>query len=243
MLVYNYDRITKEYTGCERAFLDKAATLREGKEVYLIPAFATTKKPANPKKDNTIMVWNGGNWIETEDNRGKVIYNVETRQPKICTELGKIPTGYALELKPTVAETKARFLATLKSNFKQYLNDTKVEIPKIGLAFSYTSLDNIKKEKETGILVSRDDNNKIYSDLTSEDYDVIINYLTVFGQVLYLNKWETENAINKCNNLELLDTIKDKLEIKVDMKHLTNLVKMPEAKRKDYFMRLANNIK
>lgn len=243
MLAYNFDRRTKEYIGTEKVFLDKEATIREGKEVYLMPAFSTAVEPFKLTKPNTIQVWNGRKWEEKEDYRGTIVYNIETRQPKMWDEIGPISSEYVLELKPSLTETKVRYLATVRNSFLRCINEEKITIPNIDLTFTYSSLESIKNEKELGLIVSRDDNDKIYNNLTSEQYDDIINYLTVYGQLVYLQKWDMENSIKKCNNLELLEKIEDKLNIKVDLSQVKNLVKMPEDKRNDYFVRTAKNIK
>lgn len=243
MKVYNYDRRTKEYIGSENAYLDKAATLREGKEIYLLPAFATFVSPPDKKEKNQVFVWNGRKWEIKEDYRGQVIYNINTREGKVCTEIGPLPTEYVLNLKPSVAEIQNNYLNILKANFNQYLKETKITIPNLNLVFNYLSLPNIKNEKELGLIASRDDNNQIYTNLTDEQYNGIIDYLTTFGQLVYIYKWNVENSIKKCNNIELLEGLKDKLTIKIDMKHLNNLMKMPADKRKEYIARNANNIK
>lgn len=242
MLVYRYDRQTKEYIGSTPAFLDKVATTRKGTEVYLLPSFATFIEPPKLTKEHAIQVWNGQKWEETEDYRGLTIYNVDTRQATTCTEIGPIPSGYALELSASLAELKTQYLNTLKRNFNRCIQEDLITIPKLELTFTYSSLEDIKKEQDLAITVSRDKADKIYT-LTSEEYCDVINYLTVYGQLAYLQKWSMENSIKNCKNIELLETVKDKLDIIVDMKQVNNLVKMPEDKRNDYFVRTANSIK
>ena len=90
--------------------------------------------------------------------------------------------------------------------------------------------------------MSTDDNNKIYS-LTRQEYDAIINYMVIYGQYLYLQKWIVESIIKKCNDIEILKTHKDKLDFKVNPKQINNLVKMTPEKRQEYFTQMANNIK
>ena len=54
MLIYNYDKISKEYLYSSEANVDEMKTVKTGKICYLIPADATTKAP---KKDmfNVLM--------------------------------------------------------------------------------------------------------------------------------------------------------------------------------------------
>jgi len=90
--------------------------------------------------------------------------------------------------------------------------------------------------------MSRDDNNKIYS-LTRQEYDAIINYMVIYGQYMYLQKWAVENLIKKCTDVELLKTYKQKLEFEVDPKFINKIAKMSVDGRKEFFSQMANNIK
>lgn len=243
MKAYNYNMITKEYTGSETIYLDKVASMREGKEIYLLPAFSTLVEPPKNINHHEVFVWNGKEWEVKEDYRGETLYNISTREPLLCKEIGPIPKGFALELKPSLTELKANYLMALKVNFNKYLNDTKITIPNLGLSFLYKSLDNLQKERDLGLVASRDDNNQVYVNLTREEYDVIIGYLLTFGQLVYLYKWNMEQSINNCKNLELLEGLKDKLIVKIDMSQVTNLMRMSEERRKEYFARVAKTIK
>ena len=92
MLIYNYDEFTKEYTGYCEADLDPAESKAQGKEVYLIPAYATDKKPPKPKTNETVL-FNEGSWQIVADYRGKYIVNNDM-DPIIYDKLGNLPDGY-----------------------------------------------------------------------------------------------------------------------------------------------------
>lgn len=93
MLIYNYDSITKEYTNSCNADLDPEETKRQGKNVYLIPANATTKKP--PKaKEHEVVIYNNG-WEIVADFRGLYMVNSDM-QPQKVEEIGELPEGYAV---------------------------------------------------------------------------------------------------------------------------------------------------
>lgn len=66
--IYYFDKETKEYIGCDDAMLDPLETEITGKNVYLLPAFGTFKKPLE-EKDGHVSVWDGKKWIYEEDNR------------------------------------------------------------------------------------------------------------------------------------------------------------------------------
>jgi len=65
MQIYHYDRATGEYLGSTPAQIDPMATKREGKEVYLLPAYATDIPPLDPKEGFT-QVFIDGKWVYAE---------------------------------------------------------------------------------------------------------------------------------------------------------------------------------
>lgn len=91
MLIYNYDSTTKEYTGSCGASLDPQETKAQGKDIYLIPAYATTVKPPKAKTNEVIIYDNG--WQIKADYRGKYIVN-EDMEPQQVEEIGDLPDGF-----------------------------------------------------------------------------------------------------------------------------------------------------
>lgn len=69
MQVYKYDEQTKEYIGTEQALINPLESELQGKTIYLLPANATFEKPN--LQDGFASVWNGTQWKNIEDNRGK----------------------------------------------------------------------------------------------------------------------------------------------------------------------------
>lgn len=91
MIIYNYNEFTKEYTGQSIASLDPAETKTQGKDIYLIPAYATTTKPPKTKANEVIIYDNG--WQIKADYRGQYIVN-EDMKPQTVEEIGDLPNGY-----------------------------------------------------------------------------------------------------------------------------------------------------
>ena len=89
MLIYNYDAETKEYTYSEEACLDPEETKKQGKNVYLIPANATKKKPPTPQT-NEAVVFNNTSWQIIPDYRGMYMVN-ENMQPQKVESFGELP--------------------------------------------------------------------------------------------------------------------------------------------------------
>jgi hypothetical protein len=61
MQIYHYDQNTGEYLGTTAAQIDPMATQREGKEVYLLPACATTVGPLTDK-EGCSTIFDGQEW-------------------------------------------------------------------------------------------------------------------------------------------------------------------------------------
>jgi len=95
MKIYNYDKSTKEYISTTQA---SENPLEKGK--YLIPANATTIT-IGTGKDGFVQVFDDINkkWDYMEDNRGKTVYDITTKQESKIDYLGSIKSGFT-ELVP-----------------------------------------------------------------------------------------------------------------------------------------------
>lgn len=91
MIIYNYDSITFEYIGESQASLDPEESKKQGKEVYLIPANATDKKPPKTKTNETVIFDNG--WKIVPDYRGMYMVD-KSMQPKKVENFGNLPDGF-----------------------------------------------------------------------------------------------------------------------------------------------------
>lgn len=94
MKIYNYSIDTKEYIDSSEASLDPQATKREGKDVWLVPAYATLKKPPSLTKYK-VAVFENDTWIIKDDYRGAYICD-ELLNLLIVQEIGPLPEGYIL---------------------------------------------------------------------------------------------------------------------------------------------------
>ena len=94
MQVYKYDEQTKEYIGAEQALINPLESELQGKTIYLLPANATFEKPN--LQDGFASVWNGTQWENIEDNRGKE-YWLDTDSfgtpAKTMKDLGAFPAN------------------------------------------------------------------------------------------------------------------------------------------------------
>lgn len=109
MQAYMYSPTTHEFIEMVRCFYDPVRSRMEGREVYLLPANATFTEPP-VKRTGYTAVWNGSEWIETEDHRGVqywasgMPYNSSPIEMK---ELGPLPAGASLTRPEQTAEEKA----------------------------------------------------------------------------------------------------------------------------------------
>ena len=94
MQVYKYNEQTKEYIGTEQALIDPLESELQGKTIYLLPANATFEKPN--LQDGFASVWNGTQWENIEDNRGKEYWLADDEYgtpAKTMKELGAFPAN------------------------------------------------------------------------------------------------------------------------------------------------------
>lgn len=221
MIFYIYDKKTKEYTGTQNAFIDPLETKKQGKNVYLVPANATDKKPLETK-ENQAVIFNGSEWEIVADYRNKTYY-IGTEQHEM-KELGDLPKGATFEpVEPekTLDELKSEKLAELTaitSKFDNQLVNTDMII-KSSLGFSINadlrSQNNLRGLISVGVepvnFVTAD--NSVRS-LSIEQLNVLLNECTQNVQHLYLLKWQYRKQIEQAKTKEDLDIIEFKFTMK-----------------------------
>ena len=215
MVFYTYDEKTKEFTGTQNAFIDPLETKKQGKDVYLVPANATDKKPL-AVKENQAVIFNGTEWEIIADYRNKTYY-IGTEQHEM-KELGDLPKGATfepVEPKKTLDELKSEKLSELTaktSKFDNQLVNTDMII-KSSLGFSINadlrSQNNLRGLISLGVepvnFMTAD--NSVQS-LSIEQLNVLLNETAQNGENLYKTKWELRNRILNSSSVEELNSIK-----------------------------------
>ena len=221
MIFYGYDEKTKEYTGAQNAFIDPLETKKRGKNVYLVPANATEKKPLKAK-ENQAVIFNGSEWEIIADYRGKTYYlGTERHEMK---ELGDLPKGATfdpVEPKKTLDELKSDKLAELTaitSKFDNQLVNNEMII-KSSLGFSINadlrSQNNLRGLISVGIEpVNFMDATNSAQSLTLEQLNVLLNETIKNGENLYLQKWEYRAKIESAQTKEELEAIELKFTMR-----------------------------
>lgn len=75
--VYTYDEKTKEYKGEQDARLDPLESQLQGKDIYLLPANATFKKPTLKEKDGFVVGFDtkADKWVYLPNYKGRKYYD------------------------------------------------------------------------------------------------------------------------------------------------------------------------
>lgn len=148
MLIYRYDRETKEYKGKEAAYLDPLESEKKGENVYLVPADATTVEPE--LKSGYAAIFDGFEWQNVEDNRGKKYWlktDAYGMAARVMTELGAYPDGAVFVApKMTDDEKKARALAELDSRYTSDKNELSAQYLDAAMAEDTDTMTAIKDE-------------------------------------------------------------------------------------------------
>ncbi len=95
MLVYNYDPITREYTGSEQAKIDPLETVHAGTSIFLLPANATFTAPPEPK-EGYVYCWISNKWEKVESHIGELAYLKTNASATTITDIGPIPADRTL---------------------------------------------------------------------------------------------------------------------------------------------------
>ena len=221
MIFYIYDEKTKEYTGTQNGFIDPLETKKQGKNVYLVPANSTDKKPLETL-ENQAVIFNGSEWEIIADYRNKTYY-IGTEQHEM-KELGDLPNGATFEpVEPekTLDELKSEKLAELTSitsKFDNQLVNNEMTV-KSSLGFSINadlrSQNNLRGLISVGLEpVDFVDSENASHSLSIEQLNILLNECALNGQNLYQQKWNYREQIENATTVEELNSIEFNFEMK-----------------------------
>jgi len=214
MIFYTYGEKTKEYTGTQNAFIDPLETKKQDKNVYLVPANATAKKPLKTK-ENQAVVFNGSEWEIVADYRNKTYY-LGTEQHEM-KELGDLPKGATfgpVEPKKTLEELKEKKLDELTAAGHQYDNQLVNENMVINSSLGFKANADLRSQNNINGLIAAnkepvayvDSQNAVHS-LTLAQLNTLLAECIENGQYLYQQKWAYRAQINACTTKEDLAAI------------------------------------
>lgn len=207
MQVYKYDEKTKEYIGTEQALINPLESELQGKTIYLLPANATFEKPN--LQDGFASVFNGTQWENIEDNRGKEYwlptdkYGAPAREMKA---LGPLPEGAILTApEKTLAELKADKVQALKRE-RDALEVEPIEYE--GNLFDY---DDKARDRINAAIIALDitgqstewttaDNTNVA--VTAQDLRNIIAAVALRSNILHVKYRELKEQVLACTTAE-----------------------------------------
>lgn len=134
MKVYNYDK-NGVFTCSTVAKLDPKESAMAKKEMFLVPANATLKKPpACGEKE--VAVFDNGKWLVSENNVGTEYYLPGTMEQSRVTTLGALPDGAIIGINPAIAESNEEALANIEATWDEFdsaksIAELKVALKKI----------------------------------------------------------------------------------------------------------------
>ena len=214
MIFYTYDEKTKEYTGTQNAFIDPLETKQQGKNVYLVPANATDKKPLKAK-ENQAVIFNGSEWEIVADYRNKTYY-IGTEQHEM-KELGDLPKGATFEpVEPekTLEELKEKKLDALTAAGHQYDNQLVNENMIINSSLGFKANADLRSQNNINGLIAANkepvayvDSQNVAHSLTLSQLNILLQEIILCGQYLYQQKWAYRAQINACTTKEELAAI------------------------------------
>lgn len=218
MIFYTYDEKTKEFTGTQNGFIDPLETKKQGKNVYLVPANATDKKPLKTKENQTV-IFNGSDWEIIADYRNKIYY-IGTKKYEM-KELGDLPKGATfepVEPKKTLDELKSDKLSDLATKAQAFENNVNKEMWFKSSVNGYLiNGDRRTRSNIQDLITYQPTDNVIYRDyeniertLTKDELKIILKEHVVNGEAIYHQKWEYEAKINACTTIEELNAIEIK---------------------------------
>lgn len=221
MIFYCYDEKTKEYIGTQNGFIDPLETKKQGKNVYLVPANATAKKPLKAK-ENQAVIFNGSEWEVIADYRGKT-YFIGTKQYEM-KELGDLPNGATFEpVEPekTLEELKEKKLDELTAAGHQFDNQLVNENMIINSALGFKANADLRSQNNIKGLIAAnkepvayvDSQNAVHS-LTLAQLNTLLAECIENGQYLYQQKWGYRAKINACTTKEELEAITFEFKMK-----------------------------
>ena len=207
MQVYKYDEKTKEYLGKAEAFLDPLETELQGKTIYLLPANATFENPN--LQDGFASVWNGTQWENIEDNRGKEYWlDTDTfgTPAKTMKDLGAFPANAVFTApQKTLEQLKADKINELKT-----IRDTE-EVKPIAYNGNLFDFDNKARDRINSAIIALSitgqsiewttaDNTNVA--VTAQDLRNIIAAVALRSNDLHIKYRELKEQVLACSTVE-----------------------------------------
>ena len=217
MKLYKYDERTKEYLWYFKAYEDELETMIQKKPVYVIPPCSTKLEPMKPK-EGYVVIFNGTNWEEIEDNRGLKFFNKDGEEVEI-TELGPIPKDYTTEKVLSFKEVKDLKFKEITDLYKEAVEAIvkvgKMEVKQDDSPYIYVTLDSFGEDctklNFRGEIRTRKELERAYK------------YLYARSLLLAKRKSDLTSKVQSAKKKEQVDSIKVDFDTKKEIKELLPL--------------------
>lgn len=216
MLLYRYDKNTKEYIGClGEALIDPLESQLKGEDVIVIPPLCTTKKP-KILQENTANRFNEetGDWEVVKDFRGLKGFDSKTKQPIVITELGELPTTFVEELPKTLQDVKIEKIKEIKEKY----NEVKEELNS-KLDFKL-NLKRALEGSEFNVLAVEDGDEVLT--LNREEAEITLKEMGIRELLLPLRRGELIKGVKKLKSITKVNSFKIDFKIDKEVKKLLN---------------------
>ena len=210
MILYKYDEETKEYLGYFEAYTDPLESIKQNKDVYVIPPCSTPLTPPELKEGYALVFNTEKNiWEELEDHRGLICWDKNGKEVLI-TDLGSIPEDLLLEKPYTLKETKDEKLEEINSKYSAaYADKVKVEGVKVCIDGAVEIKNKLNAFEEFG--------NFTFDDvvLSKEEAEKIIKFLYIRSILLLNKKKELLNVLENSKSVEEVKGLKVDFTLKM----------------------------
>lgn len=212
MILYVYDKDTKEYRGEIGANLDPLESALQGREIFVVPPYCTPVKPKS-FKDNKVNIYNEleRSWTLIEDNRGLTVYNKKTREESVINGLGPIPTGFTINKPFDLQEYKDEILEKLNVAYSK-AQSTSVKVGKVEVTLD----DRFSLAKVLEFLT--DEHPTYFFDMKDESVELGKEYIEkiikeLYERSVFLPKRRNEflDKIRSARSKKALDMIKEEI--------------------------------
>ena len=213
MNIYKFNEKTKEYIGSAPALLDPLETAMKKKDIFLIPANATTAKPP-AKKEGYARIWNGSKWEQVEDHRGKKYWLESDKYGTPAREMqtiGKLPKNAILTAPVmTLEEVKTQQIADLKAE-RDALEVEDITVK--GNTFDYD--EKARERINNAIIALQASGSSIYWTLadnqsikvTASDLIEVVSAVAIRSNALHIAYRDAKEAVSLAETVEEVNAV------------------------------------
>ena len=224
MLLYRYDKETKEYIGClGEAQIDPLESKLKGEDIIVIPPNCTLKEP-KILMEGTANRYNEekGEWEVVADYRGLTGFDSKTKQEITITELGELPENFVEELPKTIQDSKILKIKEIKKVYED-VRKQDIKVDKVIYPYSFYSTLKYAIEGIGDLGVVAVDNPKNDEDIITfsrEEAESLLKYLKIYNLLLPIRKKKLIGEVKKLRSQAKIESFKIDFNLDKEIKSL-----------------------